>query len=71
MSTKVLRAAAFVLTGLLASSHAVIASPLFDYDANGPMIFREGFNGGNCNGCEWIIAEGTIQQDTPEVFREA
>ena len=34
------------------------------------MIFRQGFNGGNCIGCEWIIAEGTIQQDTPEVFRK-
>lgn len=70
MSINVSIAAACVLTGMLLSAHAAIANPLFDYDANAPMIFREGFNGGNCNGCEWIIAEGTIQQNTPEVFRK-
>ena len=57
------------MIGFLLSSGIAFARPLFDYDANGPMIFREGFNGGNCNGCEWIIAEGTIQLDTPEVFK--
>lgn len=37
-------------------------------NASGPMIFREGFNGGKLQWCETIIAEGTIQPDTPQVF---
>jgi len=32
------------------------------------MVFRTGYNGGNCVGCEWIIAEGTIEVDTPTKF---
>lgn len=59
---------AVVLIGVLLGWHTARANPIFDYDASGPMIFRQGFNGGNCNGCEWIIAEGTIQPDTPQVF---
>jgi hypothetical protein len=35
---------------------------------SGPMIFREGFNGGKLQWLETIIAEGTIQPDTPQVF---
>lgn len=70
MKTRILRTATYFLTGLLLTSHTALANPFFDYDTNGPMIFREAFNGGNCNGCEWIIAEGTIQQDTPEVFKK-
>jgi hypothetical protein len=68
MSAKALQTTAYFLIGLLLASHAARANPIFDYDPSGPMIFREGFNGGNCNGCEWIIAEGTIQPDTPQVF---
>ncbi|MBT52945.1 MAG: hypothetical protein CMF72_06040 [Mameliella sp.] len=34
-----------------------------------PMSFALRGNGGNCNGCEWIAAEGEITTDTPDVFR--
>jgi len=34
-----------------------------------PMTFRYVSNGGNCNGCEWVAAEGVITQDTPADFR--
>ena len=55
--------------GLMISS-PVLAEPGFDYDLRKPMIFRSASNGGNCNGCSWIIAEGTIQADTPEEFQK-
>jgi hypothetical protein len=32
------------------------------------MNFTLAANGGNCNGCEWIAAEGPITQDTPRDF---
>ncbi len=32
------------------------------------MVFWDGYNGGNCNGCEWIIAEGKITKDSPNQF---
>lgn len=35
-----------------------------------PMSFRLAGNGGNCNGCEWLSAQGDITPDTPQVFRE-
>ncbi|MEP6019143.1 MAG: hypothetical protein ABJ251_11770 [Paracoccaceae bacterium] len=35
-----------------------------------PMSFRRSGSGGNCNGCEWIAAQGEITEDTPRVFRE-
>lgn len=35
-----------------------------------PMTFRRGWSGGNCNGCEWIAAQGEIMPDTPARFRE-
>lgn len=41
----------------------------FDYDIKSPMVFLAGYNGGNCNGCEWIIAEGTITSETPALFK--
>lgn len=34
-----------------------------------PMTFRTASTGGNCNGCEWIAAEGNITVDTPAAFR--
>jgi hypothetical protein len=34
------------------------------------MTFTLSGNGGNCAGCEWIAAEGTITVDTPQRFRE-
>jgi hypothetical protein len=60
----------FLLLGSLTIPAYGHANPSFDYAINGPMVFRNGFNGGNCNGCEWIIAEGTIQPDTPDVFKK-
>lgn len=32
------------------------------------MRFELQGNGGNCNGCEWILAEGTITKNTPSNF---
>ncbi|WP_063828201.1 hypothetical protein [Bradyrhizobium sp. ORS 285] len=45
------------------------ADETFTYDASKPMQFFNAGDTGNCNGCSWIAAEGTIQRDTPEVFR--
>jgi hypothetical protein len=59
-----------LLLGALTVPTCGYANPSFDYAISGPMVFRNGFNGGNCNGCEWIIAEGTIQPDTPDVFKK-
>ncbi len=33
------------------------------------MTFRLAANGGNCNGCEWIVADGVITSNTPSTFR--
>jgi len=35
-----------------------------------PMTFIRAGNGGNCNGCEWIAAQGEITTETPDVFRD-
>lgn len=35
-----------------------------------PMSFRLAGNGGNCNGCEWVSAQGEITDETPQAFRE-
>ena len=32
------------------------------------MTFELRSQGGNCNGCEWVAAEGEITADTPEKF---
>ena len=37
--------------------------------AQAPMTFRLAGNGGNCDGCEWIVADGVITLDTPSTFR--
>ncbi|KGM33514.1 hypothetical protein [Inquilinus limosus] len=36
--------------------------------ATGPMTFVSASNGGNCIGCEWTAAEGTITAATPAAF---
>lgn len=36
-----------------------------------PMEFELVSNGGNCNGCEWIAAQGDIVADTPNKLRAA
>lgn len=36
---------------------------------NSAMTFTLSGNGGNCTGCEWVSAEGTITQDTPDILR--
>lgn len=33
------------------------------------MTFRMHSNGGNCNGCEWLAADGPITATTPDDFR--
>ena len=39
-------------------------------DGTGPtMTFRVRSNGGNCNGCEWLAAEGPITARTPDDFQ--
>ena len=35
-----------------------------------PMVFRDEHNGGNCNGCEWISARGTIVKGTADNFEK-
>jgi hypothetical protein len=35
-----------------------------------PMKFELKGTGGNCNGCEWVAAEGEITTDTPDVFEK-
>ena len=32
------------------------------------MVFYLAGTGGNCDTCNWIVAEGTITSDTPELF---
>jgi len=36
-----------------------------------PMTFKEAANGGNCNDCIWVAAEGRITESTAEEFRRA
>ena len=38
--------------------------------ASEPMSFRSAGNGGNCNGCAWVAAQGEITPDTPANFQE-
>ncbi|MGY3449052.1 hypothetical protein [Bradyrhizobium sp. USDA 4353] len=67
-----LRLVAPVLLGVIAALAAQpsAADETFNYDASKPMRFFNAGDTGNCNGCSWIAAEGTIQRDTPEVFRQ-
>ncbi|MEQ9326190.1 MAG: hypothetical protein RJQ21_02715 [Rhodospirillales bacterium] len=34
------------------------------------MTFVQSGNGGNCNGCAWVAAQGEITSDTPDIFRK-
>ena len=34
-----------------------------------PMTFRMASSGGNCVGCEWVVAEGVITNETPDLLR--
>ncbi|AID32446.1 hypothetical protein MCHK_4645 [Mesorhizobium huakuii 7653R] len=58
---------ASIAAGLLA---LVFAGPCFseekpfDHQIDEPMVFAAGYNGGNCDGCEWLIAEGTFVEGT-------
>ena len=36
---------------------------------NQPMTFELTGSGGNCNGCDWVAAEGTITKETPAALR--
>lgn len=35
-----------------------------------PMSFHLASSGGNCNGCEWLSAQGEITPETPQAFRD-
>ncbi|RRI02313.1 hypothetical protein EH240_12665 [Mesorhizobium tamadayense] len=50
----------------VASSFA--QEPPFDWSDEQDMTFAGAYNGGNCNGCEWIVAEGTIVGDSSSKF---
>ena len=39
-----------------------------DIALNQPMTFAAVGNGGDCNGCEWVAAQGNIISDTPKQF---
>jgi hypothetical protein len=34
------------------------------------MTFQDAAKGGNCDGCEWVAADGEITPDTPDQFRQ-
>ena len=41
-----------------------------DHSISGDMKFKIETQGGNCNDCTWISAQGIISTNTPNVFRE-
>jgi hypothetical protein len=46
-------------------------SPFFKKSkAPDEMTFKLVGNGGNCDGCEWIAAEGVISENTPKIFQK-
>lgn len=48
----------------MAFPHTLFAAPVSD----APMQFESRGNGGNCNECAWISAEGVIEPETPQKF---
>ncbi len=46
------------------------ADEAFRQPDDAPMAFFEAFNGGNCNICEWIIADGVIEKGTASRFEK-
>ncbi len=46
----------------------VIGLSLWSSNPASSMTFELRGNGGNCNGCEWVAAEGEITQETPAQF---
>jgi hypothetical protein len=55
--------AAAIAALLLASAFAMAGDP-----PDHPMRFESLGNGGNCGGCEWVSAMGTITPETPMAF---
>jgi hypothetical protein len=53
------------MRALLVLAATTAAAPL----AAAPMSFRTGYSGGNCEGCEYIVAEGEITAETPQRFQ--
>lgn len=56
---------ALVTLALLIYSANVLPAEAFDSE----MQFSSEFNGGNCGGCAWILAEGVITADTLDDFK--
>lgn len=54
---------------IFAMALVVLALAAGQASAQAPMTFRQVSNGGNCNGCVWIVADGVITSDTPSAFR--
>ncbi len=55
------------LIGALGLALMLGGSPVW---AGEDMQFTLSGNGGNCAGCEWVAAQGTITKDTPQRFLE-
>jgi hypothetical protein len=69
LSNSVLKRIEFLFASLLLilGCHVPLASAA---PPDHPMIFRNEHNGGNCNGCEWISARGTIVRGTADSFEK-
>lgn len=59
-----------LMLAILAMSATLWSTSLFAADEE-PMWFKPAANGGNCNGCVWLAAEGRITENTAEDFRRA
>src|ERR1700736_6446981 len=57
-----------ILATLSAEAEDVGKLPMGVPQPSDTMTFTLAGNGGNCNGCEWIAAEGPITQRTPPDF---
>jgi hypothetical protein len=55
----------FIFSGLLGGAQSLAGEIPHPTDT---MVFTDAGNGGNCNGCSWIAAEGPITTRTPQDF---
>jgi hypothetical protein len=64
---------AILLTVALVGIFSQLAAAQQRFDASlarkSPMTFHYASQGGNCDHCEWIAAQGTITADTPDSFK--
>ena len=59
-----------VTTPLIALVLGILVSGIPAELVAAEMTFSLAGNGGNCNGCEWVAAQGEITADTPARFRK-